>query len=522
MTSEEEIYSFMGVEGERICYLGNESPKNANTYPRKVDLNGKHIYPTLTDAHLHLLYSTVLSASNFDICQISSDGEKPDNFEDLEKRVQTFCKDNPGQKIITANGYIVSAIREKRLPNRHELDRWANGKAMIIYTIDGHSSAMSTALMEMLKLDTKESDGIFTGAAHEFMQGKVTDLLASTVTPKVLSRGLANLSNLCASYGISRICSMDGYEDSDSDTMTRLVAFLASRMDLDVRMYPQYMDYERIEPFFKKQRFPRAGGCGTWELDGAVGSHSAAFTQPYKDNGTVAGCYYDSDKIEGKVREALDRGIRLTCHAIGEGAIDQIMDIYEKLADRIPRTGPYMRVDHFEFPSRKAVELIKKLRIALTVQPGFSWVDKRYLHSYEQFLSPEVIGKQLPLKELMAADVCICGSSDSPVQSVNPYDQMLGMTQFYLEDQSLTPYEAMKTYTVNPAKMLGEFQDTGTLETGKYADFFVTDTDIFRCVGTQITSVRAEYMIVRGKQYQHKRGTVWELVKMLLKHPKKI
>ncbi len=73
--------------------------------------------------------------------------------------------------------------------------------------------------------------------------------------------------------------------------------------------------------------------------------------------------------------------------------------------------------------------------------------------------------------------VCVCGSSDSPVQSVNSYEHMLGMVDFYLKDRSITPYEALKTYTVNPAKMLGE-PNTGTLQRGNDADFFVCDRDI--------------------------------------------
>ena len=135
--------------------------------------------------------------------------------------------------------------------------------------------------------------------------------------------------------------------------------------------------------------------------------------------------------ILSKVREAAQKGIQLSSHAIGEAAIDQILDCYEtvqKEKGRIAeKESPLSRIDHFEFPSRQAVEKIKKLPLALTVQPGFSWLDKRYLKSYEQFLPEEKAEQQIPLKELLEAGVCLCGSSDSPVQSMNPFEQMLGM-----------------------------------------------------------------------------------------------
>lgn len=520
MVSENDIFSVMVTDGEKIIYTGNEIPTDIS-FDDRVDLQGKHVFPTMTDSHLHLLYTIVLSAASFNICEITSEGVKPDNLYHIGKRVRDYCKANSEQKIVTANGYIISAVKEKRLPNRYELDEWSEGRAMIVYSIDGHSSAISTKLMEMLGLPTEESDGIFSGEAHEFMQGKVTNLIASKVTPAIIAKGIANFSNLCASYGISRVCAMDGNEDVENDILTKALAFLAERMDIDVRLFPQYMDYTRLDFFRKKQKAFRAGGCGVWELDGSVGSHSAAFYEPFKDNGVSGHCYYEKNKIKDKVEEALEKDIRLTCHAIGESAIDQITEVYGELEARIPRNGAMMRIDHFEFPSERAVETVKKLPLAITVQPGFSWVDKHFLKSYEQFLPESIIKRQLPLKELMSDDVCICGSSDSPVQSVNPYEQMLGMTDFYVGEQSLTPYEALKTYTVNPAKMLGE-ENTGTLCVGKDADFFVCDRDILSCRGTDITLCKAEYMVVRGKRYKEKKGTVGELIKMLIRKPHKI
>lgn len=519
MVSENDIFSVMVTEGEKIAYTGNEIPEGA--FDKKIDLQGKHVFPTMTDSHLHLLYTIVLSAASFNICEITSDGVKPDNLSDIGKRVKDYCKANPKQKIITANGFIISAVKEKRLPTRFELDEWSDGRAMIVYSIDGHSSAISTKLMEMLKLPKENSDGVFSGEAHEFMQGKVTTLIASNVTPAIIAKGIANFSNLCASYGISRVCAMDGNEDVENDILTKLLAFLSERMDIDVRLYPQYMDYSRLDFFRKKQKTLRAGGCGVWELDGSVGSHSAAFYEPYSDNGVQGHCYYKKEKIKEKVKEALSKNIRLSSHAIGESAIDQITEIYGELESLIPKTGAMMRIDHFEFPSEKAVELIKKLPLAITVQPGFSWIDKHFLKSYKQFLPEHIINRQLPLKELLSADVCVCGSSDSPVQSVNPYEQMLGMVDFYIKEQSISPFEAMKTYTVNPAKMLGE-ENTGTLQKGNYADFFVCDRDILSCEGTDITLCKAEYMVVRGFRYKEKKGSVTELLKMLLTKPHKI
>lgn len=544
----EETFTSIGTDGDRICYLGNGGPEKQKGYDQYIGLKGMHVFPALTDSHVHLLYTMILAASSFNICEITAEGIAPDCMAGVEQKIRAYCGAHPKQKIIVANQYILSAMKEKRLPSRQELDEWTGGRCMIIYNIDGHSSSISTALMEKLKLPAQGSDGRFFGEAHEFMQGKVTNLIAASVTPSVLAAGIANFSNLCAHYGISRVCAMDGNGDVKHDFLTRLLAFVASRMEIDVRLFPQYMELERAEKYQRLQKFPRAGGCGSWELDGSVGSHSAAFYVPFIDNGEKGHCYYRDDFILGKVREAHEKGLQLSSHAIGEVAIDQIVGCYEKVlglgggredgaADRVTDEGtaaggqgngekrkstPMPRIDHFEFPSASAVEKIKRLPVALTVQPGFSWMDKRYLKSYEQFLPGDKVNQQIPLRKLMEAGVCICGSSDSPVQSMNPYEQMLGMVEFYLPEQSLTPFQALRTYTAEPARMLGEEMDSGTLEVGKKADFFVARKDFCRAEPEEIGAFYAEYLVKDGRRFEEKKGTVRELVKMLLRRPKKI
>lgn len=518
MEMEDAVFSSLGVNGKRIDYVGNERPSG---YGKYVDLKGMHVFPAMTDSHLHLLYSIVLSAGSFQVCEIRDGSVTPDSIEAVGTRIKKYCAHADSKKIICGNGYIPSAISEKRLPTRHELDLWGGGRPIIIYSIDGHSSAMSGTLMDMLGIDKQGHSGIFSGEEHEFIQGRVTELIAASVSPALLAKGIANFSNTCAEYGIARVCAMDGNEDVKNDILTSLLALIARRMPVGVRLFPQYIELKRAEKLKAKLLHPRAGGCGAWELDGSVGSRSAAFYSPYLD-GSQGHRYYSDEKINAKVCEALEKGLQLSAHAIGESAIDQISEAYSHASSLIPKAGPMPRIDHFEFPSQKAKEAAKSLRLAITVQPGFSWVDKRYLKSYERFLPKEIISRQLPLLELCKAGVCLCGSSDSPVQSVSPFEQMLGMVDFYIAEQSLTNYQALCTYTKNPAAMLGEEADFGTLSPGKLADFFLCKTDLCSCSPDELASAKAEKTFISGKPWRKMRGTLPELIGLLLSLPHKI
>ena len=513
--SETEVFSYMLVEKGRIKALSNERPA-PREYCRRVDLGVGHAYPCLIDGHTHLLYTIVAAAMGFDVCTLQAGQVVPDTLAGVEQRLRAFAAGKKPGELVVANNYIPSAIAERRLPNRRELDQWCGGRAAVVYTIDGHASALSTAMLERMGIDPQGHDGILTGEAHDRAQGRLTDIIASAVTPGVLARGIAAVENACAQFGISHLGALDGNGDSEKDPTTALLVLLARRMKMQVRFYPQYFDVRRAERFRKYQRRPRIGGCGEWEMDGAAGAHSAAFSLPYRDTGATAPCYYTQEQVNRQVALAEAKGYQIASHAIGDRAI---LRIGSALANTAP--GRLHRLEHGEFPDEDCLELYKRGRFAVMMQPGYAWMDKHFLHSYAQFLPPEVIDR-LCLKTLVEAGVCVCGSSDSPVQSLNPYLQMAGMVDFYRPEESLSPYQAFRCYTLNAARALEEQEEIGSLEPGKWANFFVADQDLFTLSARQLPDFRPRQSYYGGRPWKERKGSLGELAAMLVKIPHKI
>ncbi|MCL2853928.1 MAG: amidohydrolase family protein [Defluviitaleaceae bacterium] len=517
LCTEGETFSYMGETGGNISYLSNERP-DAGEYKREIKLDGLHVYPSFTDAHLHLLNSIVLAASGFDACEIRDGGVKPNTISGVGVRIREYCNSRGADDMIVANNYIASAIAEKRLPTREELDEWADGRRTVIYSIDGHSSSLSTSMLKALGIDPQGHTGVLTGADHEFWQGRVRDVIGASIGVSDIARGVADFTNQCAQFGITRVCAMEGNGDSPKDRLTNLLATIARRMDVDVYLYPQYMELEKARPLWKKSRRPRIGGCGDWEVDGAVGSHSAVFYSPYIDTGETAEYYYSQDEMDEAVARADAEGCQISVHAIGEAAIDRILESFEKLGSK-----ELHRIEHFEFPTDEAVEkLIDHGNIAITVQPGFAWIDKRYLKSYESYLPPEIAARQVPLKRIFDAGVALCATSDSPIQSLDPFVQILGMVDFSVPGQSLSNYEALRCYTANPARVLGQDNEFGVLAVGKEASFFATETDLISVDADAISGVHAVHTFIRGKKLGGKKGTVPEFLRMMLRRPQKI
>lgn len=514
LKEEGESYRYMGVTDGKISYLGDLKPHG---YEKEISLEGAHIYPSMTDGHLHLMYTMVLAADSITACHIQNGRISPDNLDAAGKLIREECRKRTGQNILVANQYIASAMAEKRLPNRQELDDWADGKKIVVYNIDGHSSSMSTALLKELHIYKEGHTGILTGIDHENIQGPVMELIGKSVTPAAWARGVGSFTNLCIKYGIGTVCAMDGNGDEKRDKQTELLAKIASHMEIGVRLYPQFMDLNKARSYRRYQKTPRVGGCGQWEMDGSVGSRSAAFYSPYKDSNKCSDCYYKAEEITEKLIEADAAGFQISSHAIGEKAIDILLDGYDRFCPRRMH-----RIDHFEFPSKEAVKRVMDKNLALVVQPGFAWMDQYYLKSYKQALTDSVIGQQIPLRTLMENGICICGSSDAPVQSINPFIQMLGMIDYTIPEESLNMYQALCTYTRNPAKMLGEEKELGTLEVGKRANFMVSDWDLLKLKKDNITQAEMKSLYLDGKKCKEKKGTILELARMMAGRKHKI
>ena len=58
------------------------------------------------------------------------------------------------------------------------------------------------------------------------------------------------------------------------------------------------------------------------------------------------------------------------------------------------------RIDHCEFPHPDTLERIYELKPSVTIQPGYSWMDKRFMRSYERMLDKDIINSRFPCATL--------------------------------------------------------------------------------------------------------------------------
>jgi predicted amidohydrolase YtcJ len=142
---------------------------------------------------------------------------------------------------------------------------------------------------------------------------------------------------------------------------------------------------------------------------------------------------------------------------------------------------------------------VDELHLLFTAQPGYSWVDETFQQAYRKYLRPEQFDRQIPLRTIVDKGGIICGSSDSPVQTINPFIQLHGMVNFPLVNEQLTVYQALRSYTYNGAYSTFEEIERGTLATGKWADFIILHENPFEISPEKIIELTVDQTFMRGR-----------------------
>jgi predicted amidohydrolase YtcJ len=495
------------VKGGKIAALFPESPVNPKALSKVViDAAGRAVLPGFTDCHMHFMATAALRELALSISEIRDGKLEPSDLEGVRNKIQRYAAEKEEKTPILCSNFVIASMKEDRLPYRQELDQWAPGRIVIVLSMDGHSSSYSTPALKKMGLFHESHNGILAGEDHEFNMGKINRLVEKSLTLRSLVSGVQKTINDASRNGIVCIHCLEGFEDSKKDKALWFISKFGGSFPLSLRLFIQYHDYDKIKPYVKRQSYPRIGGCSSWEMDGSVGSGTAAFYESYaNDPNNFGKCYYSREQIEETLRAAETKGYQATAHAIGTKAIDTLLDAYENVIDS---NHLRHRIDHFEFPTKEQVDRAIKRQLVITVQPGYTWMDEMFQKSYHKYLRPEQYKRQVPLKTIVEKGGIICGSSDSPVQLPNPFIQIHGMVNFPIVEERLSIYQALRTYTYNGAYATFEEGDRGTLSVGKQADFIIMKEDPFLVEPAHLAELEVEHTFISGKQVKSMEGGV--------------
>jgi len=262
-------------------------------------------------------------------------------------------------------------------------------------------------------------------------------------------------------------------------------------------------------------------------VDGIMGNSSAHFYEPYVTTG-VRGSWRDPSNTgyvtnEGSglnpagnmlriVAGADSIGLSPRVHAIGDQAIDTLLDIFESVIERNgPNPDRRFAIIHTQVLSgAEAAERMARLGILAEVQPYHTIDDMRWME--------ERIGERsrwaYAFRTLDEAGVTLSFGSDWPGTNAawytsNPLQGMYAaVTRQTLDGQpegGWFPQEridaetALRAYTVNNAFAAGEEGIKGRVAEGFLADLVVLDRNPLEVDPSELKDVLVEYTIVDGE-----------------------
>ena len=444
------------VEEGLIAGIGPKS-RFTGVYSLEYKFDG-YIIPPIVDAHLHIR-SLGLNIVGIDLRGVSS-------IEELKGKLRSFKLRQAG--LVYGRGWDQELFKEQRWPTRADIVEAVRDRPVVLLRVCGHAAVLNTKALEM----TRPWE-LYPNLVHR-QAGHVTGLVLEDAVAYVIERLLKEVDIkpfiMQALEELSRSGIAGASSMSCSEVEFRALEELASRagmLPLRVSCYP---DYEK--------RCCLGGGVRGWvEIaglkiysDGSLGARTAYLREPYSDEPGSRGLLLADRRAIGRaLTEARMLGLRLAIHAIGDGALDEILEAARDTGAR------GFRVEHASVTWDEQLDALRELSAYVVVQPRFRvsdwWVDRR--------LGPRV-RLAYRFKSMVRRGIRVALSSDAPVEPFNPNETIrAAMSECEqpscFKEEALDIREVLLAYTRVAAEASGgALAGSGVLEKGYHADFTVS------------------------------------------------
>jgi hypothetical protein len=479
---------------------------------RVVDLRGRRVVPGFNDAHVHFLDGGAGLAS----VQLR-DARSPEEF---RNRIRDFAARQPKGRWVLNGNWDHENWTPPSLPTRQLIDAVTPDNPVFINRLDGHMCLANSLALKLAGV-TRETPDPPGGAVVRDAAGEPTGVLkdaAMSYVQKVIpnpsddemAEAIRAAMKYAAENGVTSVQDM-----SASPVVWRVYQTLLARGELTVRIsgHQPLAEWERlahagIRAGFGGEKLQLGGLKGF--ADGSLGSTTALFFEPYRDDPKTAGLPSDEMIPESRMLEriaAADRaGLQIALHAIGDKANQTILRMF---AETERRNGPRdrrFRIEHAQHLRMEEIQQFARQRVIASMQPYHAIDDGRWA---ENRIGPERARGTYAFRSLLDAGAMLAFGSD---WFVAPMEPMMGVyaavtrrtldgkrPQGWVPEQKITVAEALRAYTLGSAFASFTERDKGSLEAGKLADLAVLSDDIFRINPTDIEKVKVVMTIFDGR-----------------------
>lgn len=516
----------LACAGGKVLATGTSRDIEALAGPetRVIDLGGRLATPGLNDAHMHLhMYG--LGMAEVDL--------RPKSAPDLAAllgALKARAANTPKGEWVTGRGYDHFKLDTGRHPYREELDEACPDHPVYIVRTCGHLAVANSAALRLAGIT--EATPSPEGGLIERQNGRLTGLLAETgrepvtavlprLTVETLVDAIERGGRDLLSYGITScmeaaIGIREGWPEME--------AYLAAKKQgrLPLRVYGCIMGDKTRSILEQATGAGMITGSGDEMFrhgpvkiftDGSAGGRTAAMTRPYiggdpDDRGLL--CIPDQAELTGMVMAAHRAGYQMAIHAIGDAAIDQVLEAYEAALTDMPAPDRRHRIEHCGWLRPDQMQRMKEMHVIPVPQPSFLyWFGDLYCTVAEQ----DRVEASHPMRTWIEAGLHPSASTDCPVTEVDPMPVIYNMVTRKTSkgtvlgpEHRLSMEEALHAYTAASAYASHEEKIKGLLEPGMLGDIAVWERDLFTIDPEQITATRCDATILGGRVVHEREG----------------
>ena len=511
----------VAIANGRFLAVGSNAEIQAYAGPntRVVDLKGRLAVPGLIDSHAHFI------AGGFQL--LSVDLKDARSEEEFTRRIGEKAGTLAPGRWLMGGDWDEQAWPSAKLPTRQMIDAVSGSHPAFLSRYDGHAilaNSLAIKLAGVTRATPNPVGGVIvrdaTGEPTGVFKDAAQDLIAKVIPPPTeaeMTEALRAALAEAARVGLTSVDSITVDTGSWNGSFTGEIQLLR-RAELDGWLTCRV--YEVI-PIVHWEKLRDAGiernmgdnfiklGAVKGFADGSLGSATAWMYEPFADDPANRGIplplMNPPTKMEALASGADQAQLQICIHAIGDRAIAEILDLYERLGGGNAAAHRF-RIEHAQHMRPQDFARFGKLGIIASMQPYHAIDDGRWA---EKRLGHERARWSYAWRSMLDAGAPLAFGSDWPVAPLSPilgiYAAVTRATldgkhpDGWFPEQRLTVEEALRAYTQGSAYAAFQENEKGSIAPGKLGDVVVLSDDLFTIPPAKIKDAHVVMTIVGGR-----------------------
>ena len=475
--------AFAVKDGQFVAVGSETDIMDHYTATEVIDAQGRAIYPGFMDGHSHFsgYGENLVRWADLKGCQ---------SYDEVIDRLKLHDSLYPAEWLL-GRGWDQNLWTPAEFPDNQRLAKEFPGRKVLLTRVDGHAVLVSTEVLELAGIDKNyRQDGgmalVKDGRCTGILLDNTADVAKALVPPmskEQRAQALLKAQENCLNVGLTSVTDAG----LNIETITLIDSLQKSgllKIHINAMVNPddETMDYFMRQGVIDKDKLTVRSV--KIYADGALGSRGAKLMEPYSDAPETSGLILESDEFYRHVcQKAYDAGYQVCCHAIGDGGVHHILDIYSEFLKG--SNDLRWRIEHSQVVNEDDFVKYHDYSIIPSIQTthctsDMDWAGER--------LGPERIKNAYAYQRLLQQNGWVINGTDFPIEDISPiYTFYAAITRKHLDgtpaegfqmENALNREQALRSITIWVAKGCFLEHRKGSIEVGKDADFVMLDRDI--------------------------------------------